>query len=411
MRRWLVIVLAVGAVGLLTVGVTALVGVPTTGGIAPGEDPRPALVELETGQAMWPYYSSVAGEFEQRSAINLVFLNATTSDVVGLLADDADWLETGEDETDAGTEAFSFAEFDLDAEDRPLGWGRAVGAERFMYVETGAEGHWLDEAAQLHDGDYFGTRNHLRLYDLPGEEPAVAIQAHAEHFDWFTLRHTVTSVERAQSAVEGDLMELLGMEHVTRAFHGNTGVYDADGWVTVVAAVLPLVLVIGAARREVERAPALALLGEARERIDAEHLLLGGAMIGLLLGVRLAGIGLERHVDVHVHWIAAGLFPVLGLGLPLAAYGLGRRFGRRMDAAMSASVGLATAVLLDYLLLGVTVLPVEIVLHRGGLVVAVGLLAAGGAAHAAGAATTRRFVAGGAVLWAGLVLLSLVAVL
>lgn len=411
MRRLVVIALAILIVGLLAVGVTSLVGIPVTSDIAPEEDPNPALVELNTDQYLWPYYSSSPDDFTQRSAINLIFTNATSADVVALLSDDADWLETAEEEDDAGTQAFSFAEFELGDEEHPLGWGQAVGSERFAYVVANGESHWLEEAAQLHDGDYYGFRHHLRLYDVPGDNTAVAVQAHSEHFDWFTLRHTVTGIETAQSAVERDLMELLGADQVTRVFHGNDDVYDSDGWVTLVAAILPLLLVVGTARREIDRIPAKALATHLHDRIDIPHVALVGAMIGLLLGVRAAGVGLERFTDIGVYWIAGSLFPFIGLGIPLAAYGLGRLFERRMDAAMSASIGLGSAILIDYLLLGVAVLPIELVLHRGGLVVVVGLLAAGGAAHAAENEGMRQFIAAGAVLWLLLVAMTLFAVL
>lgn len=411
MQRWVTIALAIAVVGMMTVGVISLFGIPVTSDIAPDEEPDPTLVELQDGQAIWPYYTSTPGDFTQRSAINIVFTNATTAEVVALLANDADWLETDEEEDDAGTEAFSLAELDLRDEDHPLGWGAAVGTQRFAYAEANGESRWLEESAQLHDGDYYGSRDHLRLYDVPGENPAVAIQAHSEHFDWFTLRHTVTSIEEAQSAVERDLMSVLGQEKVTRVFHGNDAVYDSDGWVTLVAAVLPLLLVLSAARREAERAPIEPLVEHATRRIGPQHLALVGTMVGIIFGVRFAGIVLERYTDIGHYWIAGGLFPFIGIGIPLAAYLLGRTFVQRMDAAMSASLGLAAAILLDYIYLGVAVLPIELLLHRGGLVVAVGLLAAGGAAHAAEIETTKRFVVGGAALWALLVAMSLFAVL
>lgn len=411
MRRWAVIVLAIGFVGLVTVGAASLLGVPVTSDIAPEADDDPHLVELGDDQAIWPYYSSSTEDFRQSSAINVVFINATSSDVVGLLGDAADWHETDADEDDAGSAAFSFAEFDLDDPERPFGWGRAVGTERFAYAEVGGEGIWLEEAEQLHNGDYYGTRDHLRLYDIPGEEPAVAIQAHSEHFDWFTLRHTVTSIEEAQSSVESDIMDLLGEEHVIRAYHGNTGVYDSDGWVTVIMAGLPLVVVLAAAKRRTSSAPLVALIDQAQSRIDSSHIATVAAMISLIIGVRVLGVLLERSTDLGVYLIAGSLFPFIGIGIPVAAYLLGRTFIHRMDAALSASIGLATGIILDYAFLSVTVLPLETLLHRGGLVFAVGLLAAGGAAHAEGMETTKRFIVAGALLWTVLVALSLLTII
>lgn len=410
MRRWLLITLAVVSVGLLAIGMISLFGVPTTSGIAPPEDAEPELIELDTGQELWPYYSSRVGEFEQRSAINMVFLNASTADVVDLLADDSEWLETDDELKDADTEAFSFAELEHGNPENPLGWGQAVGAKRYTYSRYGNDDHWLEETAQLHDGDYFGTRNHLRLYNLPGDTPAVAIQAHAEHFDWFTLRHTVTSLDGAQTSAEADVMEVLGTEYVTRSYYGNTEVYDSDGWVTIVAAILPL-LILGAAAPGAEKSPVTTLLRQSRERISAEHLILAAAMFAIMVSVRWMGLVLERYSDMHVYGISAGLFPLICIGLPVTAYWLAHRFDRRIDAAMSASIGLGIAILYDYLYLGVTVLPIEILVHRGGLVVAVGLIAAGGCAHALGRPRLNRFVLGGAGLWTVLLAMSLFALL
>lgn len=411
MRRWLTIILAIVVVGMLAMGVTSLLGVPVTSDIAPEEDAEPELVELSSGQELWTYYSSERYTFQQSSAINVVFLNATTGDVISLLGDDADWFEVESDEEDAGTDAFSLAEFDPGELDQPLGWGQAVGTERFAYTIVNGESHWLEESAQLADGDYYGTRDHLRLYELPGEQPSVAIQAHAEHFDWFTLRHTVTSIEEAQSAVEQDVMNLAGPEVITREFHGNTAVYDSDGWVTVVAAIIPLLVVFAAGRREVEETPGAELVQQYRRRIGARHLLMAGVMIGLILGVRILGVGLERGTDLGVYTIAGVLFPFVGLGPPVAAYLLGRTFDRRMDAAMSASIGLGAAIILDYLFLGVTVLPIETLLHRGGLVVAVGLIAVGGTAQEQSREYAKRFLLAGATLWVALVGLSLLAII
>lgn len=410
MRRWLVIVLAIGLVGVGAVGVMSLLGTPTTSDIAPPEEPDPELVDLASGQQLWPYYSSERGSFEQRSAINVIFTNATVADVIRLLVDDADWLETDEKIGDARTEAFSFAELEEADVADPLGWGQAVGAERFAYSRVNDQGYWLEETEQLHDGDYYGKRHHLRLYELPGDDPAVAIQAHAEHFDWFTLRHSVTSVDAAQASVEAALIELLGPEHVTRTYHGNNDVYDSDGWVTIIAAILPVLLVTSAAPGATN-SPARRLLEWTQNRLHFEHLALAASMVGLLLSVRLLGVGLERHTALPVYWIAGGLFPIIAIGIPVAAFWLGRRVERRIEAAVSASLGLGIAILLDYLYLGVNVLPIEILLHRGGLIIAVGLLAAGGAGYADSRVYAREFILAGVLSWLVLLAMSLFAFL
>jgi peptidoglycan/LPS O-acetylase OafA/YrhL len=69
-------------------------------------------------------------------------------------------------------------------------------------------------------------------------------------------------------------------------------------------------------------------------------------------------------------------YPLLVVGVPLAAYGFGRRLPAR-EAGALAAVGFGAGILLDYAYLGIAVLPIPIVVHRVVVVAAVGLLAAG----------------------------------
>lgn len=414
MRRGVVIALALLLVAAWATGATAFLGNPTTSDIAPEQETSPAMFELETGAEIYPYYSASPHTFEQRSAINVV-VYGSLDETVSVLTDEAAWLETEEDEQDAGPDTYSAAELDEAAEDNPLGWGYAAGAERFAFVGYGEETAWLEESVQLHDGEYYGTRYHLRLYELPGDEPAVAIQAHHEHFDWFTLRHAVDSIENAQSHVEADLMDQLGHENVIRQWVGNDGAYDSDGWVTFVTlAVLPVLLGLGAvtaARHRIDRWRSSDLVVAAEDRFGVEHASLFVAMVGIVLGVRYFGIVLEGTGWFTMHTIAGMLYPVMALGLPLTAYVLARSIERRMDAAMAASLGLASGVLLDYLQLGITVLPIELIIHRTGLVVAIGLIAAGASTRARTESRLNPFVAAGGVLWFVLLALALSAVI
>lgn len=410
MRRWVAIVLAVAVIAAVGALATAFVGGPTTSDVAPEEDATPALVPLETGQQLWPYHSSSSGDFERRSAINVV-VYAPLEEVVAVLSDDGEWFETAAVDEDAGSASYSAAELDLEAPEEALGWGQATGTDRYAYMEVDGEGHWLDESAQLHDGDYYGSRSHLRLYEAPGGDPSVAIQAHDEYFDWFTLRHTVTSIEQSQYRVEADLLAVLGEQRVWRQRMGNGDVRDADGWVTFAASTMVSVVglagLVAPTRRRLDAVTGSDLYRRGRRRLSHAHLLLFVATVGLLLGTRLLGIGLERLTDWHTYWIAGLGFPLVGLGLPVVAYLLGRRLERRMDAAMSASLGLAVAVLIDFHLLGVHVLPIETILHRGGLVIALGLVAAGGAGHDGRDRAGREFLLAGGTLWVALVALSL----
>lgn len=416
MSRRLVIAAAIVFVALWMTGATAILGMPITSNIAPGEEPEPELVELPSGQYLWPYYSSQPGHFEQRSAINVVFYG-TVDEVISILAEDADWIETDiEEEGDAGTEAYSIVELEEADPDNPLGWGQAAGTERFAYMEVGGEAHWLEESEQLHDGDYYGSRYHLRLYESPGgEESIVAIQAHYEHFDWFTLRHSVTSVERAQHHVDQDLINRLGTDRVWQEYVGNTEVYDSNGWVTFAELMLiPLLVFLGSiqmARTRLAAFEQASGLDHVRERVSGDHLLLFAVMIAIVLFVRFAGIGLERHTSLRVRWIAGILYPFMALGLPVAAYLLAGLLERRIDAAVAASLGLSMGILLDYYYLGTTVLPIEIILHRTGLVIAIGLIAAGGAHRATSEVRGNEFIVSGIALWILLLFVTLAGLL
>lgn len=411
-RRW-VIVLSIVAIAVLATGATAFLGAPDTSNVAPERPASPDLVELETGQALWPYYSSEEGTFKRSSAINVVVYTSLDETMELLL--DEDWHRTDEDEEgDIGGDPFAPGEGD-DADLPQLGWGLASGAERFAYMEVGGQAYWLEESAQVHDGDYFGARDHLRLYEAPGGGEAVAIQAHSEYYDWFTLRHSVTSIESAQSRLEDDFIDTLGFEQVWRTRLGNDGVHDSNGWVTfVVLSLLPLLAVpegrIGL-RDRLRRLGEHPDLRRLRDRLTPFHGLLFAVPIAFVLGVRAAGVGLEWSGWLPIEAIAASLFPVLAIGLPVVVIAVSTRFRRRIDAGMIASSGLFAGVILDYLHLGVTVLPVEIILHRTGLVLAIGLLAAGGASLGRGGRGDNGFLLAGVAIWIVLLALSLFAVI
>lgn len=388
---------------------------PIVGDTADAQHQRAPVdfVELETGQHLWPYYSSSPGTFEQRSAINLL-VYGDSSMVVDVLVGEADWLETDPDEEgDAGSGSYG-ADLERPPDEGRLEWGRAAGTDRFAYVEVDGTGYWLPQAAQLHEGDYYGTRYHLRMYDTPPGGEAVAIQAHYEYFDWFTLRHTVTSIERAQLKVESDLMDRLGDEHVWREHTGNDGVYDSDGWVTFVILGLVATVLLGqveSLQARFNRQAEPNILTIVRQRVTPYHLGLFAVMIAIILGIRVAGIALERGGTVQIKWIAAMLYPFLALGLPLSAYVIAKRIDRRMDAAVAASAGLATGILLDFSHIGITVLPIDVILHRTGLVLAIGFIAAGSAIHATSEKRANGFIVTGIVLWAMLLMVMLFAVI
>ncbi|ELY90398.1 hypothetical protein C483_12838 [Natrialba hulunbeirensis JCM 10989] len=344
-------------------------------------------------------------------------------------------------------------------------WSQADGATRFAYLDPGPDeqGYWTTETLQLEDGEYYGYRYHIRLYESPNpDDQWVVMQTHSEHFDWFTLRHRVDGVEGAQSRLEQDLMAIPGVdqqEDLQRIYLDNSGPSDADGWATKVdltfspALVVPLMLGMLLHRRTGlrlrggrsdgrdgrgsrgwrrlssidprERAyddgerPAQGIeaqinaelddrltesdrerLAAAAARIEARHLVLAGTILTIILGVRILGIAFDRTLSfMTVHMIAASLYPLIALGLPISTYVIASGLERRLDAALAASTSLAVAIWLDYSLLGVDVLPLDVIVQRMLVVVALGLIAGGATRRATRESRFNDMLLVGAGTW------------
>ncbi len=84
-------------------------------------------------------------------------------------------------------------------------WRTAGGTERYAYFNHSDEDEWKTADVQLEKGNYHGNRHHVRIYRSPWSDYEV-IQAHYEHFNWLTVRHEVTSNEKAMNEVKQDLM-------------------------------------------------------------------------------------------------------------------------------------------------------------------------------------------------------------
>jgi len=410
MRRLLVVGCVVLAVALVFGGAVSLLAPPTAG---PGGEAtaEPDVYRLEGHESgVWPFLSPEPAPVE-RSPINVVVRGDAERVGAALEADgDREWEGTPPDERHAEPDAF--VPEDVDPAATGIEWTTTTGTARYAYVHDGESGEWVRETAQLHDGTYYGHRTHIRLYESPhDEEDWVAMQVHTEHFDWFTLRHTVDGVEEGQRRVEADFMGSPAVDRVSREYLGNDGPSDADGWASVIelAAVAFAIGTVSLSGTDGSRlAPAdRRRIRAARERLTARHGLLVAATGGLLLGVRGAGILLEVYVPLSVHAIAALLYPFVGVGIPLTAYGLGGTFERRVDAGVSAAVGLGLAVLLDYAVVGVAVLPIDVVLHRIGVVLAVGLVAAGAAGRSSRGARLDELALAGLLAWVVLSLATL----
>ena len=100
-----------------------------------------------------------------------------------------------------------------------------------------------------------------------------------------------------------------------------------------------------------------------------------------------------------MHAIAALLYPVVAIGIPVAAYSIASRLERRMDSAVAASVGLSVAIVVDYSYLGVDVLLIDVVVQRTAIIVAIGLIAGGAARRATRDSRFNDLLTAGTLLW------------
>ncbi|MFA9503233.1 hypothetical protein ACERIM_10665 [Natrinema sp. H-ect1] len=316
-----------------------------------------------------------------------------------------------------------------------LNWGQADGGTRYAYVDPGGNesGYWTTETRQLEDGTYYGQRYHIRLYESPNEDDDwVIMQTHSEHFDWFTLRHRVHGSQDAQTKIEQEFMEHPAVDvqdDVRRIYLDNSNSSDADGWATLVELagliVVPTLVGVGTGRRRLEAGGSAEgsteervarhtphaiddhltdvdrqRLAAAYDRLEAGHVLLVLAILVLFLGVRMGGLVLERRAaSLTPHQIAAILYPVIAIGIPTATYLIARGLTRRLDAAVIAAGSLAAAIWIDYGWLGITALPVDVVLQRMLVVVALGLIAGGAAKRAARSSKFNDMLLVGSAMW------------
>lgn len=344
-----------------------------SGAEAPSE---PRLIEpVDEGTLLWPYTAKAKRHGARTLAINLV-VRGDPERVRNAMTDRSalNWTETPPEEEGAEAETYAAGvEAGNGTDDLEfVFWNPAKGSTRYAYVLEGDEGRWLTESYQLHDGTYFGSRTHVRAYEDPRGE-WTAMQAHDEYWDWFRLRHTITGVASAQRTVERDFMDAPYVDDVVRHpyLHGAPG---GGNWVTVVN--LSLLVIPGLVGLRVERGRATAKHWLGRY---GRELGLGVALFALYLGIRSLGIGLERTVPgANPHHIAGPVYLVLVLGTPAVASAIPR--GADPGWAFASAVGwLGSAFVVDAVAMGVSVLPLQFVLHRTAVLLAVGLIAYGSA--------------------------------
>lgn len=401
-RRLLLFAFAVLAASYLAAGG---LGDPTADSAERETLDRDRLVQPEEdGNYLWPYTSRARSTDGRTLAINLI-IHGSDERVRQALIDrsELEW-----EETDPEEEAVEGDEYDPTAEESTMEWDDARGSTRYTYFDTepnGGEGRWVDESYQLHAGTYLGSRYHIRAYTMESDD-WTAIQVHQEYWDWFRLRHTVTDIQEPRNAIETEFLDQPYVEEVRREYHGTNGGWN-DGWTSVIelATVGPVALVGVLGVFGMTAGETLGLLWrETRQllgwiRANSRGFVLATGLAGLFLGVRSAGLVLEAALPaITPKAFVVFLYPTLVVGLPVVTivliqpleaatrllhlHRVASWLGRPPDpqpAFVFTVVGLGTAFVLDFAGLGVTTLPIRLILHRLGLLFALGLIAAGAA--------------------------------
>jgi hypothetical protein len=427
---------------LLVLGVLILAGTYLTAGglgvptLNPAEENTPVddkLVQpVENGSKLWPYTSRGKTTKQRTLATNVIIVgddtrvkrfltrqsklkwelaqetnetaNGTANETTNVTTNETDLVDAPTPVAANETNVTVSNETDtqpVTVKRRGLGWSDTHGATRYTYIDArgvGGKAGWVKEAYQIHAGEYFGSRSHIRAYTTPTTN-WTAIQVHREYFDWFRLRHTVTGIQPSRNALESNFLEKPFVKEVRREYHGVNRGWN-DGWVSEIELVpgAALLFLMSLFSRETHRSlqqEGKRLVGWTRDSIRG--FLLGGGLIALVLGVRSVSIFFEKtlpNVDPKAAFVL--LYPVLALGLPILAFVLAQPFGatsrfprlqqvaRRLGSPLDALhafgfafLGLTLAFVLDFGSIGVSRIPVQLVLHRVGLACGLGLIAAG----------------------------------
>jgi hypothetical protein len=383
----LIAVLVVGTAGSLVVA------------DAQGGD-QPAQVESiplpEEDRELWLYTSTGRAFSSPTLALNVVVYGDADEVREYLLEGTGNWNETTAEQRDAAVSEASRSP------GPSVAWETATGANRYVHLAGAQRGVWLAEAYQIHDGAYLGSRHHVRAYTAPDDDGWTAMQAHHEHWDWFFGKHVVTSTTGTQSYVEREFAGspwTPGIQRVPMSEDADDGFEE---WLTVVnlrerpapsVALFAGVAAAGARASSVRR-----WLRERASSGDANAVLVSVGLAAVFLSFRVTAVWLERALDVPPKALAFALYPVLFVGVPATAYVLSRRLDR-VRAFAAGALGFLAAVLVDYSYLGVTQVPLHVLVHRGALAVAIGLVAVGATRVERGRPAGTSRVRAGVLLW------------
>ena len=364
------------AVSYLGAGLLDPAGVSPTDADSPADDQ--VIEPVENGSDLWPYTSRSRSVDGRTLAVNVV-IRGDPAAVEAALTDRSDlgFEELPEDEAEAEDDTYR-----LHINESSVDWDDAHGSTRYSYIAGDDGGGWMDESFQFHSGEYLGQRHHIRGYNDPDGEFS-AIQIHREYFDFFRLRHQVTDIDDSATMLEDEFIEEPFVEEVSREYHGLDGGWS-DGWLSTIrlGTLVPELLglfVVGSVVSAGTRRAARSLVGSfaAWTRENWPGFALVVSLVVLVTGVRSLGIAFERlFTDISPQLFAGGVYPILALGPPIVV-GL---FARRIDPVPAfgfATLGLGVAFTLDTIWVGLGVVPVRLVLHRFGLMLALGVLALG----------------------------------
>lgn len=400
---------------LLLLGTAGSIAIAEPGGVEYGATTE-SVTLAGTERDLWLYTTPTQSLEQPTLAINVI-VYADPESVRQLLLQEGNgnWNETDTDEQ--GIAPDEHPETTAPTESTTTEWTVADGSRRYVYISGTAGGTWLSETFQVHDGDYLGSRHHVRAYAKPDTDTNwTAMQAHREHWDWFSGRHVVTSTDETQAYVEREFADEPDTSEITRVPVGEGEQTDFDQWLTIVdfqdrglesmpgrmpgfavGSVLFLALVVLGTFGSRVADTATALRREFPEK-DERTLLLAVTLVALLVSVRLGGIAIERSLDVPPKPVAIALYPVILAGIPIVTHLLARPLDRPRAFA-GATLGFLTALLVDYTYLGVTHLPLDLLVHRGTLAVALGLIAVGSSRVGREEADRLRQPRLGVLLW------------
>jgi len=338
--------------------------------IATVEDDR-LIQPAENGSYLWPYTSRSESVDGRTLAINVIIHGDTDRTLQALTdSEGLDWEEMDEQQEDADPDSYNLSVQD------GVDWDDADGSTRYSYIDSsphGSEAQWLDESYQLHSGTYLGSRSHIRAYTSEADD-WTAIQVHEEYFDWFRLRHTVTGIDEPARVIEDDFIDQPFVEDVSRTHYGLDGGWS-DGWISSIE-----LAIIGLLSTVFARDTRTALGRVGRDlaqwaKTNRYGFVLAATLAGLLLGVRAMGIALESVVSGYSpQYIAGLLYPLIVVGPPVLVAMFAPRL-RPLSAFGFTVVGFGAGFVYDFAAIGVGVVPIQLVLHRLGLLLALGMLA------------------------------------